>query len=711
MSETDQDTFRTRGRLILQLGDQLIKNEGIALLELVKNSYDACANKVTVEMEQVNSPTLGKITVTDDGHGMDAALIRSVWLILGSDNKAKIVENQQPSKCNRVPLGEKGIGRLSVHKLGNTIELISRMAGKKEVVVNINWRDFEKAEFVGNVKIDVQERAPEFFKDSATGTRITIRDLREDQWSDEIQTEVQRSISAMCSPFGGPDKFQIELKTDNPNLESAPSVEIIKQAALHYFYCELTGNQIEKFTYKFTPTKSMKGIAPRTITEASPEFDQQLRKMVKKPKKKPGEQAKSTEAIHLGKDHMKIGTITFEGWVFARETPILKLAAVNPKIVKEYLDKNGGVRVYRDGIRVYDYGEPDNDWLELEQRRLYRPGKKINSRILLAAVNLDRQESISLVEKTNREGFIDNEAYKTLVAAILYAIERVEDFREEDKNKVREFFGLSAKNEPVLESLAELKTALEDLPNSKTKTECLVFVDKIDRDYREIHEILLTSAEAGLNLAVAVHEIEKILGELKLTVQAEKTSPALLKIVQHLQELIEMYGVALKRSKTKYEDLGKLVEDALFHVQYRLKAHNVEVIKELDGVEESTVHCSARLVIGAVLNIVDNSIYWLERNKIKPKKLLLRLIKKDGGVRLLIADNGLGFSMPAQQMVKPFTSRKPGGMGLGLHIVHEVMSNQGGAIVFPSPAVSSLPADFSKGAVVALDFADDRIRR
>jgi hypothetical protein len=133
--------------------------------------------------------------------------------------------------------------------------------------------------------------------------------------------------------------------------------------------------------------------------------------------------------------------------------------------VKEYLDANGGIRIYRDGIRVYDYGEPENDWLDLEQRRLYRPGVKINAKLILAAVHLRRDASQDLVEKTNREGFIDNEAYKTLVAAIKYALGLIETNRQIDKDQIRLYYGPSPKSEPVLASVAELKKNASNISN------------------------------------------------------------------------------------------------------------------------------------------------------------------------------------------------------------------------------------------------------
>ena len=140
---TDKETpvrFKPRARLLLQLGDQLIKNESIALVELVKNSYDADANVVTIYMENVDDPKKGVIIIEDDGYGMSADTVENVWLEPGSDFKTKKIKNLEGSpKYDRLPIGEKGIGRFGVHKLGNVIEMTTKSADTKEVYVKIDW--------------------------------------------------------------------------------------------------------------------------------------------------------------------------------------------------------------------------------------------------------------------------------------------------------------------------------------------------------------------------------------------------------------------------------------------------------------------------------------------------------------------------------------------------------------------------------------------
>ncbi|MFH1051121.1 MAG: ATP-binding protein [bacterium] len=134
--------FEISPRILLHLGEDLIKNESIALLELVKNSYDACASFCKIEFNTNDKDKLDEIIITDDGYGMSIEIIEKVWLTVGTDFKQNIIKQ---NKCNRIPLGEKGIGRLGVHKLGNIINLITKMEGSNEVLLNINWETLYKA--------------------------------------------------------------------------------------------------------------------------------------------------------------------------------------------------------------------------------------------------------------------------------------------------------------------------------------------------------------------------------------------------------------------------------------------------------------------------------------------------------------------------------------------------------------------------------------
>ena len=156
-----RQAFRPRARLLQLLGDQLIGTPKLAVFELVKNAYDADASQVSVSIEGLRTDN-PKIHVRDDGQGMSLDTIRDVWLVPGDDYR-EVQRNADIRSPNfgRLPLGEKGLGRFAVHKLGDRIEMVTRTAGRKECVVRIDWSRLVENRFLEDAEVTVTERSPE----------------------------------------------------------------------------------------------------------------------------------------------------------------------------------------------------------------------------------------------------------------------------------------------------------------------------------------------------------------------------------------------------------------------------------------------------------------------------------------------------------------------------------------------------------------------
>lgn len=714
---SEKNFFQPRARLLLQLGDKLIKNENIALLELIKNSYDADSRKVIVKLEKVTDKKLGRIVIIDDGEGMDMNIIENVWLEPGSDYKAELFAKKiRTKKYKRLPIGEKGIGRFGAHKLGNKIELISKQEDKNEVVVRIDWNQFSQNKYLKDAKFEVIERTPEYFLSKRKGTKIIITDLRTD-WDRRMVRDLYKSVFTLNSPFQKRGNFNVEIEIDNPQLvEDLPKFESIKQFALWYFKCKILGDRIIEFKYVFTPWENLIEVEGRTITQDDPVIaDNDL--LTRKNKEKPKEE----EIINLSKNYSDqdgkietIGEISFEGYIFDRERTTLELSNLQSiSQLKSYLDEQGGIRVYRDQIRINEYGEKGNDFLGLNMRRVNTPALRVSNNIILGVIDLKAEDSKALVEKTNREGFVENEAYYDFKDAIICTIKKIENLRYQDKELIRAKYNPTEKEEPVLHRLNVLKQLIEkriqDEPLRKEITKHLI---KIEEDYNYINDVLLTSAGAGLTLSFGVHEVQKVISELNAVIEKEAIPDKITNLIKHLDKLIENYSDLLRQSDSKEENIIDLLKGAIFNIEYRLEAHQIELLQEyLKYKGDKKIRCSRRLLLSSVINIVDNSIYWLEKRKkqsaetkdIFSKKIFINIFKeKSDFVSVLIADNGFGFNLPTNQIIKPFITSKQDGMGLGLHLVSEIMKTQGGQLCFPEFGDYEIPDEFKRGAVVVL---------
>ena len=698
--------FKPRARLLLQLGDQLIKNESIALLELAKNSYDADASKVDIIMRHPDSIEEGYIEIEDDGFGMTADIVENVWLEPGSSYKQEqFVERRFTPKYHRLPIGEKGIGRFGAHKLGNLIEMTTKSAYDKEVYVRIDWTQFAEHRYLEDVPIKIVEREqPQHFTEGKTGTRIVIKGFRK-EWERGMARNVIRAITSITSPFETMDSFRPSLQiTDKPGwFDGIITWDKVCDYSLFQFEATISGNTIVDFSYKFTPWNTMTKLHERNIGLSDSIVHNYL--SITDDEEKP---------VNLSK--YKIGTIRFKGYIFDLDTFIMKMGVSDKSGFKSYLKSNGGIRVFRDGLRVYDYGEPENDWLSLDYRRFQQPTKAISNNLIVGAIDLNREESSDLEEKTNREGFVTNDAYLAFKNAILHVIGLVETLRQTDKKKLKETYGPTPKSEPVMSLLGEAQRYVDEkVLDSEVKTEIKKYLVKIERDYKLVTNNLLKAAGAGLNMSVVIHEIEKIIYEVDKVLKAEKASERALKLVQHLSTLIDGYADLIRRSEQTNESVINIVNQALFNTEYRLHTHEITPIKRyIENSSNKSIRCKVarNLLIGAIMNLIDNSIYWLDQKAFKKleasesfvKKIFIDVVTDDAFVHIIVADNGTGILLPTDDITEPFiTGKKNGaGMGLGLHIASEVLNAQGGKLSFPDWGDFDIPNEFEQGATVVL---------
>ena len=694
-----QISFKSRARLMPQIGDQLIKNESIALLELVKNAYDADAPDVWVEMWDIDKTDKGKIIVKDNGDGMDLSIVENSWMEIGTDNKKNLLDdyilNDKKSALGRLPMGEKGIGRFGVHKLGSKIILITRMQGRKEVVVKIDWTSFEKFDYLEQVPITVIEREPEYVTGQQKGTYIEITELK-NVWTRGKLRDVYRSIMSLQSPFESIQSFNVVFETNHKEwLEGLLTVDRIKNDALFFADVSIEGNEITELKYEFKPWKVLNKLKEKQVVRTHIEICREERENKNKILKK----------IDLGL--FDIGKVRMKLMIFDLDNTILSYGVSDKKGLKEYLKNNGGIAVYRDNIRIYEYGDSGNDWLQLESKRINAPGTTLSSKITIGAIYLNRQDSGSLIEKTNREGFVENEAFEEFRYAIVNAIEKIQTLRNIDKDLLKKYYGPSGKAEPVLSSIEDLKIVIDkNIDDIKLKNLINKSLKNIEIDYKNITDVYIRSASAGLSLSVVIHEIEKIIAELKSAIKDEESTEHVKNLVQDLSRVTDGYASVIKSKKQSLVNVSDLIDDALFNVKYRLKVHEIEVVSSYrDKDRQEIIKCASNLVIGTIMNLVDNSIYWLEYSHIVNKKMYFDVsLDYEGFITIIVADNGYGFTLPTDQVVKPFVTDRVGGMGLGLHLADEIMKSSEGRLVFPDKGDVYLPEEFKNGAVIGLSF-------
>ncbi|WP_340399136.1 ATP-binding protein [Paenibacillus sp. FSL H8-0079] len=691
-----------------QLGEQLIKDETIAVLELIKNAYDADARNVEVIMRDTDDLQSATIIIEDDGDGMTLDIVKNYWMEPGTDNKEKklkkMIQENIKSSLNRLPMGEKGIGRFGVHKLGHKVTLITRSENEQEVFLSIDWSIFDSNKYLSDVSIDIIERPPTqlFTNGSPKGTRIIIENLKT-PWTRGKVRDLQRAITSLNSPFEALDAFKVNLKVSNPEwLKGLISYDDIKDYALFKVKMTLDKNKILNYEYEFKPWNNLDKLDYRNnhIDEIEMKKLDNLKDDRKKTKKM---------FVPIDLSEYDIGSIEIELLGFDLDSSLLKFGEVSDTSgLKKYLKTNGGIFVYRDKIRIYSSEE--SDWLGLNAKRVNSPADKISTNLVLGSVKIERSQSLGLQEKTNREGFIEDLAYEKFRDAVLFAVEKFEHDRALDKYLIRKYYGATSKSEPLIAEVASLREKIEmKVSDNSLKNEIFGCLDNIERDYQHITGVYQKSSSIGLSMSVVLHEIDKVISELERVIDENQTSQHVRKLVERLGSLTDGYASVVKSGRLKKFNFKDVISQALFLVDFRLAAHEIQVVENyLNKTDDFIVKGNENLITSNIINIIDNAIWWLSYVEVPNKKIYFDITREISGyLSIIIADNGKGFTIPTEMITKPFITDKTGGMGLGLHLASEIMKQHSGQIIFPDYYDLELPLEYKHGAIIALAFKEE----
>jgi hypothetical protein len=696
--------FKAKSHILSLLGDELIGSDNLAIFELVKNAYDADAEEVKIILNDLNT-SKQSILVEDDGNGMTLETLQNVWLEIGTDFKRGLKRSPSP-KFKRISLGEKGVGRLAVHKLGKKITLETQAIGSlKSYRISLNWSDLiSESEYIQDTFLQIETIEKSLFP-KKHGTRIMISELKKENWTKKDLRDLARKTNSIKSPFRSIDHFDVKISA-NDNIQSwfedIKDPKLILDESLYYFNFIIDANGKIDWTYEFRPPKNF-GIATNHISSEKEEdkflkifdIDELFEKNQKLLKKE---------------DLEGIGVIYGQFYVYNLLSPILNsLGQTNA--VKAFVKENSGVRIFRDGIRVYNYGEPGDDWLGLDLARVQKLGEKFSKNTVIGAIEIDMESSHgSLIEKTNREGFDDNKEFKKFRAICNEVFDLFQRTAISDREKIKEYLEeiKPVKRIGLSETLNELK---EKLKEKKLDTELSPFLKRVEKDYNDMRDVMLNSGMSGINLGLVFHEVDREVRFINTDLDNNKNIDSIKERVKNLIQLLENFSPILRQNKNIIIKASELIEKAKSINNPRFSFHQVIFSSPLISKENEDFNIKgpANLLLSSVSNIIDNAIYWVgvkketEDGNYKPAIYIGSDLKSFSGPAIIIADNGLGFNLEPDELILPFRTTRPGGMGLGLYFVNMVLEMLGGKLLFPDKEDLEIPKPYN-GAVIALVF-------
>ena len=665
--------FRANAHLLKLLGDELIGDDRLAVFELVKNAYDANATAVDVILN-LNGEKSNIIIWDHKGFGMTQDDILNKWMEIGTNSKRSENKVRTPD-LNRLPLGEKGVGRLAVHKLGSELIIHTRAKDSTEYRITIDWPSLiNDAEYIEDTKVSITKlKEPVFFKNE-TGTRIEINDLNNIYWTRGDLRRLKRLLTSLISPFKTVSDFNVTLSVPGREKDIGDLLDakdILNKAMWRYdFIIDEDGGF--SYNYQFNPPTTFKEIA---ASESSIDDDRlELLDPSKEEELSRNQEVRDTLLLN-SKDLNGIGSISGTFYIYMKAPAVLN-AVGSPQLIKEYLKEQSGIRVYRDGIRVFNYGEAKDDWLGLNAGRINMPGQRIDTGMVIGGIDLNLESSHGLREMTNREGFDDNRIYKRFRWIVASVVENFHLKHRKDREQLANY--LKGDNKDTSPATVRFSENIESIKETITKHglegEMTNKVNQIESDYHQMREVTLSSGIAGINLAVIFHEVERGIDDLNASIRQSDDYPTLLKRAEHLAELLEGFAPLLRRNEQKTFNIKALTQKIIKLNQHRFKHHNVIISCPINSDESESFEITAPfgLLQATLTNLVDNSIHWTSLKAEKNGNNFIPAIRIDSlltwfkeGPALVVMDNGPGFSISAEEAIQPFKHPGLAAWGLG----------------------------------------------
>ena len=667
----DISTFRLIGR-------DLITDRVTALFELIKNCYDANAQNVVVSFENVSAGRKNAvIRIEDDGYGMSFKDIRDKWMVIGTSSKR--THPYSPEPYNRKCVGEKGIGRFAVDKLGDFISIITKTKGEdKWLKVNIDWGAYYR-EMSGETELRLFTDMENTYSyiDSINpqehGTKLIISDIRE-AWTKKEIEHLMREISKIVSPFANlsfPFKVKIlapefdlnqdAIKTLNDFDLATVSLSIEADTTLNLQQSLFYDKKDKCFGYHLIPLKSFGGIKMNIYF-----FDDSARRKYRK------------------------------------EFPN---------------DPIDGFKVYRDGIIATPFAETNEDSdlkrdiLGIDKRLWKDIFNRVSTREFIGTIEVTSIGNPKIIDATNRQDFVDNEEYRELKRFIMTQLNALQEYKIDIRQTKRESVG------------SNLNTAAEDISSLESAFKSIV--EQKPELKPAVAPLLKQGRKTSKSVKTAISEQKKVLEEftrkeniymsiMSLQQFAITITHAVRTTLNQIRDRIEyfyryypdpeeegLFKLYAKQMYERFEVLNRVINYMLSYSQSNMRPEEVDLKKTFEeimgdyidifsreGISLQT-HFPENLVLNTnrqffrdiLQNIIDNSIKAMKDSEQRIIRCSYEV--KNDILEIIVSDTGKGIPQEEREQVFALyhtTTENQGGAGVGLYIVKTRVESLSGTV-------------------------------
>ena len=767
-------SFRVTARTLLQLGAELISSDAVAFFELVKNAFDAGSPRADIDVvirlngevydaqrQFIDSCKTGAleeealeraranckhalitgldysaphadsyamkiraatswdellelmddanyILIEDTGSGMSLNDLENVYLTVGTryrlDQRRQQFRSRSDLAINSRPiLGEKGIGRLSAMRLGWCLQVETTETGETHWNnLNVDWRRFDSPieQFVGDVEVTPtigdDKTQPEY-----SGTRIRITALPS-VWSSQRLQGVANELSRLTNPFSPRSQYPISIRfNDEPVPIPRFDQFLFKQA-----------HAVVKAEYKVDRDEPrFLGTVDYALRNRQKTFTYDLRDLFGFTDKTP------VSALRT------LGPFSVEFYWYNRQALRAVDGIGTRRQVQELVNEwSGGLMLFRDGFRVYPYGSPDDDWLDLDRKALASAGYKVNRKQIIGQVKIGVFDNPHLVDQTNREGLRERPEKDALVKLLKHLLEvdfrafinqvdqeakaqepisfdELEERAADEERRMRHYIEALLNKYPQLRDDPQIIRPLEE---SVTKIRLMLDeASELATSYEKGRSELLNLAGLGLMVEIVAHELNRATRYALQALAAPRHEEASnaqsmsqfgvleaqLKTLQKRLRILDPLSTAGRQVRERF-DLIQWVDEILQSHQAQFDRHGIHYVLSVQP-SGSAQSIMVRMVKGMVAQIVENllsnSVYWLKQEKVLDTSFRPRIdIVIDAEAKeILVTDNGPGVDPSRKEEIfQPFVTTKPPGegKGLGLYLSREIASYHNASI-------------------------------
>lgn len=779
--------FKVSARTARLIGRENIASSKGAIVELVKNCYDADSpmsiiyfdRKITLDKDnqKIDNTTL---YIIDAGEGMTDKIIRNHWMTIGTSNK----ESDFFTQSGRLKSGAKGIGRFALDKLGDKCEMVTKFnpevhqdidengeeTNYKAYLWDVNWSDFEgdfktidqvNATLIGSKDLDLKKYILDEISDDNLkevisnleldhGTIFKISNLR-DNWEDFYVEQLFNDLEVLIPPR-----------------ENSPFKIYLFSHECPDKYGQILGSICDDYDYKLTAKANNKQEVEITIfrneyvvESINPKlFDRDVMKEFPYTKdiflkgywtKKTtfNELLEGFSKMDTDDTFSKIGSFEFTFYFMKKTFASDDLKKFYYKTFKsherrDWLNKFGGIKLFRDEFRVRPYGESNNsafDWLGLGNRQAQSPaavskkdgGWRVGPDNVAGAINISRIGNLDFQDKSSREGLLENKTFLIFKKIILKILEVFEEDRAniakemkilyeeiDDDSKSKKYADELAQKILHAERDKQKDSTLFSKANEKIESDKVILSKRLEDKNEEIEslkeeqKLLRGMASSGIVVAAFSHDLSKISQNLNSRVEKlkkilqtyisdddikgveDRKNPLYLLERMRKQDLkLQNWlhfslGVA-RKDKRKMETLRFKSYLSLFKEDWQTIFLNRGITFDTEVVGDLSMRIYEIDMDSIFNNLLVNTINaFNESLENKERKIIIRVYDTDYQLIIDYEDSGPGLSKDIKNPEKIFDSGfttnlnmhtgEKEGTGLGMWIVKSIIEDNDGKV-------------------------------